>query len=177
MTGSLTHGQRTPGKFLHWTIFIFAALLGIELGAAAFTSVVVFPVWTASPEAAIAWTPGNPYHMEEGDFFMFASPSVMLASIIALIASWRAAPQLRFWLRIASILFIVIFVWSMVYFVPIQDTTLKGEAGANLPREELASKLRMFASLNYIRIAAIVVSFGCTLHALGLSYQIRNNRR
>src|SRR5688572_9231877 len=101
--------SQNPGRFLHWTLFAFAAILGIETGAGLFTTVVVFPVWAASPEAAIGFRPEAAYYLEEGDFFMFSSSLSLLASIVTIIAGWRATPPLRKWLRFASISFIVVF--------------------------------------------------------------------
>jgi hypothetical protein len=166
--------SKTPSLFLQWTLFGFAALLGIELGAGAFTTVVVFPVWAASPEAAIGFRPGVPYYLEEGDFFMFSSTITTLASIVALIAGWRTTPSLRKWIRVASILFIIVAIWSAFYFIPVQDVSFKGEAGSQIPRDELASMLKTFVSLNYVRQVMIVVSFIAALHALGLAYRKRS---
>src|SRR5687767_3258296 len=114
MANELTQtNNAAPRGFLYWSLFAFTALIGIELGAAAFVTVVVFPLWASSPEAATGWTKDLPYYLEEGDFFMFASPSVMLFALITLIAAWRARPSLRFWIRMATISFIIVFVWSV----------------------------------------------------------------
>lgn len=152
-------------------LFCFTFILGIESGAASFVMVVVLPVWASSAEAARGWLPDMPYILEEGDFFMYASTSTMLLSIITLIASWRAPAHIRKWILIPSIGFICIFVWSMLYFVPIQDTTLKGNASAALSDTELESKLNMFINLNYIRVLSLWIFFACALHAFGFGYR------
>lgn len=168
-----TLSSKTPSNFLHWTLFVFTALLGIELGAGLFTTVVAFPVWASSPEAAIGFRPETPYYFEEGSFFMFSSITTNLFAIITLIAGWRAEPKLRKWLMVASVAFLIVAVWSAIYFIPIQDTTFKGEEGTKVPRDELASMLQNFVWLNYIRQVLIVLSLICGLHALGLSYRLR----
>jgi len=155
--------------FLYLMLFIFAYIIGIETGAASFVSVVVFPVWASSAEAARGWVPEMPYILEEGDFFKYASSLSMLASIITLIAGWRAPAPLRKWILIGTIGFIIVFVWSMLYFIPVQDTTLKGEASAKLTTEELESKLKMFGNLNYLRLAMLYIIFWAALRALRLS--------
>ena len=151
-------------------IFVFTAVLGIETGAGLFTTAAVFPVWAASPESVTGWVESNPFYIEEGDFFMFASPTLALLSIATLIAGWRLASPLRFWLRLSTIIFIVMFVWSVAYFIPVQDV-MKGEAGTKLPKAELGSMLRNFVWLNYVRQLSLVVALGAALHALGLSYR------
>lgn len=160
--------------FLRLMLFIFAFIMGIETGAASFVMVVVFPVWASSAEAAAGFLPSMPYHFEEGDFFMYSSSLSILATIITLIAGWRAPAQIRKWLLIATIGFIFIFVWSMIYFVPIQDTSLKGVAGSKFSIEELESKLHAFVMLNYVRVAMLWIILGAALHALGLSYRMQN---
>ena len=158
--------------FLRLMLFLFAFIMGIETGAASFVTVVVFPLWASSAEAARGWVPGMPYILEEGDFFMYASSLSMLASVITLVAGWRAPAPLRKWILIATIGFIFVFVWSMLYFVPIQDTSFKGEAGAKFSTEELESKLKAFVNLNYVRLAMLYIILGAALHALRLSYRM-----
>lgn len=158
------HYQLKP--FLKWMLFIYAFILGIETGAASFVTVVVFPLWASSPGAATGWLPSLPCYLEEGDFFMFASTGTMLAALLTFIAGLRAPVHLRKWILIASVGFIIIFIWSMIYFVPVQDTTLKGAAGAQLDPEVLGSKLRMFVNLNYIRVGSLYFIFGIMLYVI-----------
>ena len=153
-------------------LFAFAFILGIETGAASFVSVVVFPVWASSPEAARGWLPDMPYILEEGDFFMYASSLSMLVSVITLIAGWRAPAPLRKWIFIGTVGFIIVFVWSMLYFVPIQDTTLKGTASAQLSDAELGSMLNTFVNLNYVRVAMLYVIVFAALQSLRIGERI-----
>lgn len=157
--------------FLYLMIFIFAFIMGIETGAASFVTVVVFPLWASSAEAARGWLPELPCYLEEGDFFMYASSLSMLSAVVTLIAGWHAPSPIRKWILIPTIGFIIVFVWSILYFVPIQDTTLKGVANAQLSNEELESKLQTFVQLNYIRVAMLYFILGCALHAVRLFHR------
>lgn len=159
-------------RFLRLMLIIFAFIVGIETGAASFVTVVVFPLWASSAEAAIGWLPDSPYHLEEGDFFMFASPLTFLTSIVTLAVAWRSPSPLRKWILIATIGFIIIFIWSVIYFIPIQDTTFKGEAGLKLEKAVLESKLQTFVLLNYVRVVALYIIFGCALHAIRLAERL-----
>ena len=96
----------------------------------------------------------------------------MLASIITLIAGWRAPAPLRKWILIGTVGFIIVFVWSTLYFVPIQDTTLKGTASAALSTEELDSKLKAFVQLNYIRVAMLYVILYAALQAVRVGERV-----
>ena len=128
-----------PSPLLRWLLFAFTALVGIELGAGLFVTRIVFPLWASSPEASIGWTVGSPRYIEEGDFFMFSSPTLMLLCIATLIAGWRAAPPLRLWLRISTISFIIIFIWTVAYFLPLQ-ALVKGDPGRQYTTAEISSK-------------------------------------
>jgi hypothetical protein len=168
--------SRQPGTLLRRLLFVFTALTGIELGAGLFVTRIVFPMWASSPEAAIGWTIGSPRYIEEGDFFMFTSPLLALLAISTMIAGWRAAPPLRLWLRIATITFFAIFIWTVAYFIPFQ-ALVKGDPGKQYPTSELSSMLQWFVGLNYIRQIFLVLAFGAALHALGLSYRMADVRQ
>src|SRR5687767_15189122 len=101
MTPELSTSTPQNRPFLHWILFAYAMILGIETGGALFTTRVVFPAWTQSPEAVVQWKPDNIFYMEEGDFFMYASTLTFILSVITLIASWKASPLLRRLSRIA----------------------------------------------------------------------------
>ncbi len=157
--------------FLQLMLFILAFCMGIETGGATFVMVVAFPVWTASAEAATGFVHGVRYHFEEGAFFMYSTSLTMLTSVITLIAGWRAPSPMRTWILIATIGFIIVFAWSILYFIPIQDTALKGPAGAKFSPQELETKLGTFVQLNYLRIAMLWIFLGASLHALRLTYK------
>ena len=149
-------------------IFAFAAVVGINVGGALLASVVIFPVWSVSPEAAAAWNGA----VDEARFFVVVSPLALLLAVVTAIVSWRAEPPLRKWMRLSAVLFIAFFVVTMAYFVPGQ-ARMKGEAGAVLPQAELAAQLRTWVTLNWGRQALGVIAFGAALHAAGLSYRRR----
>lgn len=162
--------SRPSRPFLRGLLLCFTALMGIEVGAGAFVTFVIFPLWTASPGAAIGWTGDMPYYVEEGRFFIFASPLLFLLSVATLIASWHVEPHVRTWLRIATVSFIIIFVVTLAYFVPAQNL-MKGQAGTKIPAAELGSMLRRFVTLNWVRQASGLLAFGAALHAFALSYR------
>lgn len=163
--------EAQPRPFVRGLLFAFTLLMGIGVGGALLTTVVIFPAWTASPEAATSW----PNTVNEGRFFVVVSPLLFLLALATLIASWRVAPPLRKWIRIATIIYILIFIVTMLYFVPGQ-VTMKGEAGARIPVAELGSMLERWVALNWIRQGVGVLAFGAALHALGLSYRMADKR-
>ena len=78
-----------------WILFDYVIALGIETGAGLFTSVVVFPVWTASPEIVISWKPTMPYFMQDGDFFMISSSTTMFLALTVVILNRRLPAEVR----------------------------------------------------------------------------------
>ena len=104
---------------------------------------------------------------------MYASSLTMLASIITLVAGWRAPQPLRKWILIGTVGFIIVFIWSILYFVPIQDTSLKGEASARFSDEELDSMLRNFVNWNYLRVAMLYVILGAAIQSIRLAERFR----
>ena len=150
-------------------------ILGIETGGAIFTTMVVFPAWTASPEVVVQWKPDSAFYIEEGDFFMYASTLTFLLSIVVLIAGWKAIPPLRKWLRIAPIIFLIVFAVSWAYFIPIQSE-MKGDPGLNIPPDKLGAMLRTFVNTNYLRVGSLIIALFCALHSLGLSYRIYGSK-
>ena len=159
----------------HWILFAYVVATGIETGAALFASVVVFPVWTASPEVVITWKPEMPYYMQEGDFFMFASSMtiVLALAVVIVYARRRGSSSARPWALASALTFLLLAAVTGAYFLPEQDR-LHGDAGAALPRAEVAAALERFVELNWIRQALLVVAFIAAVHALGLSYRSAN---
>jgi hypothetical protein len=165
---SIAHPQ-PRGSVVHrvalWLSFAFAVGLGVNVGGALLATTAIFPVWSASPEAAAAWTGA----VDETRFFVAVSPLVMILAAATLLASWRAAPEARPWMRVAAVLYILFFVGTLAYFVPGQ-IAMKGETGALLPPGELGSLLQRWVALNWVRQAVGLVAFTSAIHALGLAY-------
>jgi hypothetical protein len=166
----LTYHCYPEDRMRHWILFVYVVALGIQTGAGLFTSVVVYRVWAASPEVVIGWKPTMPYFMEEGWFFMFASPTTTLLALVVAATMWRAKVPSRPWALGSALAFIVVAAVTGAYFLPIQDE-VHGDAGAALPREELAGMLEQFVALNWIRQAILVSAFIAAIHGLGLSYR------
>jgi hypothetical protein len=159
----------------HYILFAYVIVLSLEVGAGLFTSVVVFPVWTASPEIVIGWKPGMPYFMEEGGFFMFSSSATTILAIAVLATSKRLPAPVRPWARWSALIFLAMAVATAAYYVPVQFR-MQGDAGARLPRAELAAMLQRFVAWNWIRQALIVGAMVAGVHALGLSYRATDPR-
>jgi hypothetical protein len=165
------HAGDTPRYcgFARWLLLAFAGFLGLNIGAALFATVVIFPVWSASPEAAAAWQ----RVVDEARFFIVVSPLVLVLAVASLVASGWVERGVRLWMRIAAVLYLVFFAATMIYFVPAQ-AALHGDTAAFLPAQELSASLQRWVTLNWVRQLVGLLAFGSALHALGLSYAIRH---
>jgi hypothetical protein len=148
-----------------WTAFAFAFAVGINIGGALLATVVIFPVWSHSQAAAMAWEG----RVDEASFFVVVAPIAMLLAVASFAASWRASPAARRWMRIAPLFYAAFFIITITYFVP-EQLAMKGEAGARLPSMELAGRLERWVILNWVRQVFGVTVFLAALHALGLTY-------
>jgi hypothetical protein len=157
----------------HFIVFAYAVAIGIETGAGLFTSMAVFPVWTASPEIVIGWQRTMPYFVEEGRFFMFGSTTTTLLALAVLLTQKRLPAPARPWALGSGLTFLAVAVWTAAYFIPVQGR-MHGDAGAALPREQLAAMLEHFVALNWIRQALLLAAFVAAVRALGVFY--RNER-
>jgi hypothetical protein len=165
------HAGETPSSrgFARWLLLAFAGFLGLNVGAGLLASVVIFPVWSASPEAAAAWQRA----VDEARFFIVVSPLVLVLAVASLVASWWVDRDVRLWMRTAAVLYLVFFAATMVYFVPGQ-AALQGDTAAFLPAQELSASLQRWITLNWVRQVVGLLAFGSALHALGLSYTVRH---
>ncbi len=164
-----SEGQKVSSLF-RWLLFIYAFVLGIYLGGAIFESVVIVPMWSASPDAARYFNQNPLSVFNTGNFFFIIAPLSTLLSIVTLIAGWRAAQPVRFWLRLAIIPFLIIFLTTAFYFVP-EQLAIKGAPAQNLSDAELSARASRWVMLNWIRFLLAFPILGATLHALGLTYR------
>jgi hypothetical protein len=165
------HAGDTPRRraFARCILLAFAGILGLNIGAALFATVVIFPVWSASPEAAAAWQ----RVVDESRFFMVVSPLVLVLALGSLVASAWVDRGARLWMRTAAVLYLVFFAATMAYFVPAQ-AALQGHTAAVLPAQELSASLQRWVTLNWVRQLLGLLALGSALHALGLSYALRH---
>lgn len=170
MTEKLSQSGKRVGSLFRRLLFIYAFVLGIYLGGAIFETVVIVPMWSASAEAARYFNQNPLSTFNTGNFFFIIAPLSTLLAIATLIAGWRTAQPLRFWIRLAIIPFLIIFLATAFYFVP-EQIAIKGAPAQNLSDAELTARASRWVLLNWIRFSSAFPIWGMTLHALGLSYR------
>lgn len=164
-----TEGKRVS-SLLRWLLFIYTFVLGIYLGGAIFETVVIVPMWSASADAARYFNQNPLSIFNTGNFFFIVAPLSTLLSIVTFIAGWRTANPVRFWLRLAIIPFLIIFLTTAFYFVP-EQLAIKGTEAQNLSDAEITARVSRWVMLNWIRFSLAFPIWGMTLYALGLAYR------
>ena len=153
-----------------WLLFAYAFVFGVYVGGGIFETVVVTPLWGASAEAARYYNQNLHSHLQTGNFFIIIAPLTTLLSAVTLIAGWRTAQPIRFWLRLQTIVFLILFIVTLFYYAPEQNA-IKGAAAQNWSDAELAARASRWVLLNWVRFFVAIVLWGMLFHALGLAYR------
>jgi hypothetical protein len=141
---------------------------GVGLGAKLFDLVVVAGTWSAAPPASFALLPyGKRYPIDPGDFFMPLSAVMALGIVGALICGWRASAQLRFWLFLALVMFLIIWAITPTVFWPMIHQ-LYGTATGRIAATD-AESLRLarhWLIWDWCRVGLIAVGFIASVRAI-----------
>src|SRR5712664_2293285 len=153
-------------------IFLWISVLGwgIGVGAKLFDLLVVAGAWSAAPPASFALLPYGPrFPMNPGDFFQPLSGVMVLGMLGALISGWKTPFQLRLWLWLPVITFLIIWVVTPTVFWPmIHD--LYGAATGKIVRSdaELIALARRWIICDWFRVGLIAVGFLGSVRAISL---------
>ena len=151
------------GKSFIFQAFILLGLLAvcIQLGASIYESRVVIPIWIENlPQSAKSWNPDIQPVNFWGPNGMFLSLAILL-NIIGLFV-WKGTK--RKWLLYGVLLQIAIILSTLLFFVPILTETIFSDS-KGLSDESIVSKSMQWYNWNWVRMAAVVVSWYCFLKA------------
>jgi hypothetical protein len=141
-------------SFAKLFIWLFVIVLGIELGAGLYETLVVLPTWTPDPLASYLHSTEFPqYAITAGPrFWMFQTPFLGLVSLVTIVTGLRTEPEHRIWrmLGAGSALFVV--VATFVWFVP-NLLSLIGEGVTKMSAEQASSLTTTWTRLNWVRVA------------------------
>jgi hypothetical protein len=144
---------------------------GVGLGAKLFDLVVVAGAWSATPPASFALLPyGKNYPVDPGDFFIPLSAVMVLGIIGALITGWRTPIQLRRWLWLAVIVFLIIWVLTPTVFWPMIHQLYGTATGKIVATDAESIQLaRRWLIWDWFRVGLIALGFIAFVRALSLS--------
>jgi hypothetical protein len=154
-------------------LWIFAAVLSIEVGAGLYETLVIIPMWMGgAPESVIKYYElyaANPqFALRAGPkFWMFLTPSVGIFALATFLTGFKTSPQYRKWRLIGSGLSVFVVAATFAWFVP-NIMRLTFDVPTMSPAE-IATTAKWWANLNYIRCILAVIAMLCTFRALSVS--------
>ncbi len=152
--------------------FLWLAVIGwgIGLGAKLFDLLVVAGAWSAAPPASFALLPYGPrFPIDPGNFFQPLSAVMALGILGAVISGWRAPGQLRFWLWLGLIMFLIIWAITPTIFWPmihqLYGTAIGRVTATDAESIALAGRWLMW---DWFRVGLIAIGFIASVRALSL---------
>lgn len=154
-------------------LWIFAAVLSIEVGAGLYETLVIIPMWMGgAPESVIRYYElyaANPqFALRAGPkFWMFLTPSVGILALATFLTGLKTSPQHRRWRLIASGLSVFIVAATFAWFVP-NILRLTNDV-PTMSTAEIVNIASWWVNLNYIRCVLAVAAMLFTFRTLSIS--------
>lgn len=149
-------------------------MLGIELGAGLYETLVIVPLWSASPpDSVVAYAQYNAAYPQfapnqGGRFWIFVTPLVGLAALSVFFSGLKTRPEHRRWRLAAAIITIVVVGFTFAWFVPNIILLLSKEV-ANLSGERITGLAGWWVRLNWARAVLVAAAWLAALRALTIS--------
>ena len=162
-------------------LFIFVVVLGIEIGAGLYETLVVLPLWALSPpDSVIEYYKHNAAEPQfalnaGGRFWMFFTPLTGLTALLALLSGFRTNPRHRRWRITGSVLALIVVAATFAWFVP-NIMKLYSEAVLTMSADEVTTLTNQWVRLNWVRVAVYLTGWLCALRAFSIPPQIHRAR-
>ena len=165
------------GRVRVMQFFLWMSVLGwgVGLGAKLFDLLVVAGAWSAAPPASFALLPyGSRFPINPGDFFQPLSAVMALGILGALISGWKTPVQLRFWLWLGVITFLIIWAITPTIFWPM-ISQLYGIAKGKIAATDAESiqLAQRWIIWDWFRVALIATGFIASVQAISFPAESR----
>lgn len=157
-------------------LWLFVVMLGIEIGAGLYETIVIVPMWAGSPpDSVVAFYQHNAANPQMtinagGKFWIFATPLVGLLSITVLLTGKWANSEQRRLRTIGSGLALLVVISTFVWFVP-NIILLQSKEVLTMDANKLASLANWWFTLNWVRCFLYVTAWVTALHSLTITPQ------
>ena len=157
-------------------LWLFVSLLALQIGAGAYETRVVVPVWTGSPpESVWGWNADPRYALRPFErFWIFATPALAASAVALVVASWKTRSAQRVWVLASCALTLLLVAATYAYFVPAQFELLARRA-EGLSGEEVSAKVERWLLLHRLRAPFYLAAWLMSLRALSLSPNRRDS--
>jgi len=146
--------------FLYLSIVFASGVLFVNM----YNSIVDTTAWGAHFPESIQTTRDYYQSVNPGTFFRVFSPVNQVLALLSLILFWKTSSQVRTFLLVAFILYVLADVFTFAYFYPRNDIMFKSDISTNL--EAIKTAWKQWVPMNWLRSFIIVVGLICSFIAL-----------
>ena len=153
-------------------LWLFVIVLGLEIGAGLYETLVVLPLWTlAPPDSVVAYHQHNVAYPQfalnaGGRFWMFFTPLTGLMALATLVSAFKTHPEHRKWRVAATVLALMVVGFTFAWFVP--NIKILGQGGAGLSADQIANLTNWWVRLNWVRVVFYSAGWLAGLRAMTL---------
>lgn len=149
--------KKMKTTFLYASICIASGLLFVNI----YTSIVDARSWGSNIPESIAVARDYFKTVNPGNFFRIFSPVNQLLGIIVLAVFWKPVPDVRLFLGVALVMYLIAEGMTFGYFYPRNDIMF---TSASLNDVDLLKKTwTEWQSMNWVRSAALLIGIICSL--------------
>jgi hypothetical protein len=150
-----------------WSLILLCFSMAAAIGGGFYESIVLTPLWSKSPPSSFSIIqPGTGVSLQR--FWIPVHVAITLCIILALVLTW-GEPTVRHLLLVALVSYIVMRVWSGLFFIPemlaFQQIPLDAA-----PSAALSARVSRWTFWTWFREPLDIISFVCSLLAL---YRLR----
>ena len=129
-----------------------------------YNSIVDTLAWGAHFPQSIQTARAYYQNVNPGTFFRVFSPLNQALGLLSLILFWKASRQVRTFLLVAFILYVLADVFTFAYFYPRNDIMFKSDVSTNL--QAIKTAWKQWGPMNWLRSFIIVAGLMCSFIAL-----------
>jgi hypothetical protein len=149
------------------TFLVFLVWSCIVLGGGLYEAIAVWPLIAADPPRSLAVT--NQVLAVAGRagmfFWSWVTPGLGLVGLAALLTSFGTPRPHRTWRIASTVLLLVTVAATFLYFRPTIISLVVNHGGGQ-PDDEIATQMRRWVMLNWVRATAVAVSIGMGVREL-----------
>jgi hypothetical protein len=145
------------------SLLLLCFSLAAALGGGFFESFVLIPLWSKSPPASFALIqPKTGVPLQR--FWIPVHAAITAFMLVALVLTW-SEPTVRRLLLLALVSYIVMRVWSGLFFIP-EMLAFQKVPLDEAPSAALSARVSRWTFWTWFREPLDIISFGCALLAL-----------
>ena len=157
-------------SFARFCLFLFVVVVGLEIGAGLYETLVVLPMWAMNaPDSVVAFYQHNQANPEfainaGGRFWIFLTPFVGIVAIAALLSGLRTSGAHRGWRMAGTLIAITVVAVTFAWFVPNLIKLLYHVP--EMTNAEIATTANRWYIANWGRVVVGITGWICGLIAL-----------